>query len=147
MNITMTPKKEGGQPEQVTKLAIGKPGGIDADTDKYDTDASVFCRACDKNLDMTNPQVASLVDSILLSNSAFNQTGVEEWELELKECNCVKNLDQSEAKVVTSMEDAKCNDCDLRTNLWMNMHDGHLGCGRKYFDGSGANNHAVDHGK
>ena len=27
------------------------------------------------------------------------------------------------------------------------MHCGHLGCGRRYHDGSGANNHAVDHGK
>jgi ubiquitin carboxyl-terminal hydrolase 5/13 len=27
------------------------------------------------------------------------------------------------------------------------MHDGHLGCGRRHWDGSGANNHAVDHGQ
>ena len=25
------------------------------------------------------------------------------------------------------------------------MHTGHLGCGRRYYDGSGGNNHAVDH--
>jgi|FLMP01.1.fsa_nt_emb hypothetical protein len=42
---------------------------------------------------MTIPKVAALVDSVLLTNSAFNQTGVEEWELELKECECIKNLD------------------------------------------------------
>jgi ubiquitin carboxyl-terminal hydrolase 5/13 len=45
------------------------------------------------------------------------------------------------------MSAAKCEDCDLTANLWMNMHDGHLGCGRKNWDGSGANNHAVDHGE
>ena len=48
MNIKMTPKvekDEDGKPaaEKITKLAIGKPGGIDADTDKYDTTVTVFC--------------------------------------------------------------------------------------------------------
>lgn len=42
---------------------------------------------------------------------------------------------------------AHCNECDLSTNLWLCLHCGHLGCGRKYYDGSGGNNHAVDHGK
>ena len=35
----------------------------------------------------------------------------------------------------------------MRTNLWLCMTCGHLGCGRKNWDGSGGNNHAVDHGK
>jgi len=51
MNIKMTPKAldETGalKPQQVTKLAIGKPGGVDAETDKYDTSVFVFCRLCD----------------------------------------------------------------------------------------------------
>lgn len=42
---------------------------------------------------------------------------------------------------------AHCQECDLRTNLWLCMTCGHLGCGRKNWDGSGGNNHAVDHGK
>jgi len=33
----------------------------------------------------------------------------------------------------------------LKTNLWLCMTCGHLGCGRKNFDGSGGNNHAVNH--
>jgi len=91
--------------------------------------------------------VAPLVDSVLLSNSAFNQTGVEEWELELKECEHTKNLDQSNAKVVTAEDKAKCEECELGANLWMCMHCGHLGCGRKNWDGSGANHHAIEHGE
>ena len=50
LNIRLTPKQalvDGEQPPQtVTKLAIGKPGGIDADTDKFDTHATVGCRLC-----------------------------------------------------------------------------------------------------
>lgn len=39
----------------------------------------------------------------------------------------------------------KCSKCDMRENLWLNMTDGSILCGRRYFDGSGGNNHAVEH--
>lgn len=39
----------------------------------------------------------------------------------------------------------KCNDCELSTNLWMCLTCGNMACGRKYFDGTGGNNHAIDH--
>lgn len=41
----------------------------------------------------------------------------------------------------------KCEKCELTTNLWMNLTDGSILCGRRFFDGSGGNNHAVDHYK
>ncbi len=74
MNIKLVPKaeKSEAEPEKITKLAIGKPGGIDADTDKYDTVATVCCKLCQKELPMSNPEVASMVDSILLAQSAYN---------------------------------------------------------------------------
>lgn len=39
----------------------------------------------------------------------------------------------------------KCEDCDLTSNLWLNLTDGSILCGRKFFDGSGGNEHAVKH--
>lgn len=39
----------------------------------------------------------------------------------------------------------KCEKCDLDTNLWVNLTDGSVLCGRKFFDGSGGNDHAVEH--
>jgi ubiquitin carboxyl-terminal hydrolase 5/13 len=39
----------------------------------------------------------------------------------------------------------KCEQCDLTTNLWLNLTDGSILCGRKFFDGSGGNDHAVEH--
>lgn len=35
--------------------------------------------------------------------------------------------------------------CDLQENIWMNLTDGKVLCGRRYFDGSGGNNHALLH--
>lgn len=37
----------------------------------------------------------------------------------------------------------RCDVCDLQENLWMNLTDGKVLCGRRYFDGSGGNNHAL----
>ena len=71
---------------------------------------------------------------------------MSEWEEELKACSHIENLDQSLVTGhINAKGMAKCADCDLKTNLWLNLHDGHLGCGRRYYDGSGGNNHAVDH--
>ena len=39
----------------------------------------------------------------------------------------------------------KCERCDLTTNLWLNLSDGAILCGRRFFDGSGGNNHAVEY--
>lgn len=39
----------------------------------------------------------------------------------------------------------QCEQCDLHQNLWLNLTDGAILCGRKFFDGSGGNDHAVEH--
>ena len=39
----------------------------------------------------------------------------------------------------------KCDKCDLKDNLWLNLTDGSILCGRKFWDGTGGNNHAVEH--
>lgn len=41
----------------------------------------------------------------------------------------------------------KCDyeNCDKDTNLWLNLTDGSIFCGRKFFDGSGGNGHAKMH--
>lgn len=39
----------------------------------------------------------------------------------------------------------QCEKCDLTTNLWLNLTDGSILCGRRFFDGSGGNDHAVQH--
>ncbi len=47
MNIRLVRKPENpSETKEITKLAIGKPGGIDAEQDKYDSKVRVFCLAC-----------------------------------------------------------------------------------------------------
>ena len=39
----------------------------------------------------------------------------------------------------------KCERCDLKENLWLNLTDGAIHSGRKFWDGSGGNEHALAH--
>lgn len=145
LRIWKVAKAQEGEAVAVTKLAIGKPGGIDPEVDKYDTIVKVFCFSCNAYLDHTNPKIQPLVDSVLLAQSAYDQGAVAEWEMELKPCEHTLTLDQSTSKKIASKELAHCQECELKANLWLCMTCGHLGCGRKNFDGSGGNNHGVDH--
>lgn len=73
MNIKMVLKEKdpAKKPAQITKLAIGKSGGVDPDVDDYDTVVTVKCLQCNKELDHKQPIVAGLVDSVLQSQSAY----------------------------------------------------------------------------
>jgi ubiquitin carboxyl-terminal hydrolase 5/13 len=146
LNIKKVPVENQGL-TKVTKLAIGKPGGVDADADKYETRAEVYCYHCNLKLDTAHAKVKPIVDSILLAQSALEASTVQEWELELQACECTLTLDQSGAKKIAAKSAATCEDCDLRNNLWLNLSSGHIGCGRRNWDGSGGNNHALEHFK
>jgi hypothetical protein len=75
MNIKKTRKPSDGS-VKVSKLAIGKPGGIDPETDNFETSVTVFCYHCQKHLDINHPKIKPLIDSILLASSANEQSQV-----------------------------------------------------------------------
>ena len=64
LNIKKVEKETSNEPVKITKLAIGKPGGIDPEADKYDEVVSVYCHKCNKNLDHTHPKIEPMVKSI-----------------------------------------------------------------------------------
>ena len=79
-------------------------------------------------------------------NSALEAGAVAEWEMELKACKHTTELIQlADSPQLASKSLAKCNSCELSSNLWLCLTCGNLGCGRKNYDGSGGNNHAVTH--
>ena len=75
MNIKMVAKpQDPSEPKQeITKLAIGKPGGMDAETDKYDTLCTVNCLECKTDLPTEDTTVKALCESVLQANSAFTE--------------------------------------------------------------------------
>jgi len=134
--------EEGGN--KITKLAIGKEGGADIE-DRFDTIATLNCLSCEKELDSSGEYIKSIVDGVLSSKSAFFESQVGEWEQEIKECEHVKNLDQTGAQQIAAKAMAHCESCDLKANLWLCMSCGKLGCGRQQYGGLDGNNHGIGH--
>lgn len=93
---------------------------------------------------------SEFVNAIQAVKSASSYTAASQsnaWQLELVPCEHVAMLDSlaAETPQYTVSKPQKCSDCDLTENLWVCLFCGHIGCGRKNYDGTGGNNHAIDH--
>ena len=62
--------------------------------------------------------------------------------MEIFPCEHTLTLVQSEGIKIAEKSIAKCNDCDLSSNLWLCLTCGNLSCGRKE---TGGNQHAIAH--
>ncbi len=135
-------------PVTISKVAVGKAGGVDHAVEEYNIVTRAHCYACQKDLDSTNPLLAPLIASIIASHSAIEASKIDEWEHEYKPCKHTLGLVQlKDIKPLGPAELSHCHDCSLSSNMWFCLTCGHLGCGRKGYEGSGGNNHAIDHNK
>lgn len=87
-------------------------------------------------------------DAILLATGAERKEQVAAWTADKKQVSAyAMNLQQIDNGVVIPPSGWKCCQCDKSDNLWLNLSDGLILCGRRNWDGSGGNNHAVEHYK
>ncbi|KAL9651603.1 hypothetical protein ABK040_001548 [Willaertia magna] len=141
--------------EKPTKVAIGVEGGFQLKEEEENDDnyeelhSLVLLEPNNLVIGLPNnnlPEKVKLsIKGILESQSVERKKEVVQWEGEaLKESTYALTLKQiGERKVPAS--NWKCDCCDITDNLWLNLTDGHIGCGRKFWDGTGGNNHAVEH--
>jgi hypothetical protein len=63
MNIKLIRKEllPGEKPKEITRLAIGLPGGMDAEAEKWLTEAKAFCLPCQQQFSLENAKVNSIV--------------------------------------------------------------------------------------
>jgi ubiquitin carboxyl-terminal hydrolase 5/13 len=86
------------------------------------------------------------VDAILLADGAERKEQLAAWAADEKQVSAyAMNLQQIDNGVVIPPSGWKCAKCDKKDNLWLNLTDGMILCGRKNWDGSGGNNHAIEH--
>ncbi|KAI0220579.1 Ubiquitin carboxyl-terminal hydrolase 5 [Lamellibrachia satsuma] len=91
------------------------------------------------------------VAAILATDSAAHQEELQAmsgaWDGEKRavsrHAQTLVQLDRAGHKIRPS--GWKCEECEMTDNLWLNLTDGTILCGRKFWDGSGGNNHAVKH--
>ncbi|XP_015759876.1 PREDICTED: ubiquitin carboxyl-terminal hydrolase 5-like [Acropora digitifera] len=151
-NITEFPPKK-----KPTRLAIGVEGGFDVDKMKVEYDEVnslvVFGTSGDPliiplpNVDIPL-QVQLSIAGVLTADTAAYKEQVESWDGEKRVVSKhASNLLQLDNGVKVPPRGWTCARCDMKENLWLNLTDGTILCGRRYFDGSGGNNHAIDYYK
>ncbi|XP_052753227.1 ubiquitin carboxyl-terminal hydrolase 5 isoform X2 [Galleria mellonella] len=153
------PEKTGDGPEKkITRLAIGVEGGFDPDSGKakytYTNHYSVVALPGFHTYPWPNPDLPEVVrksvQAIIDAESPFKMAEMAAlegtWDGETREVSVhAVNLKQLDNGVKVPPSGWKCNKCDLTNNLWLNLTDGSILCGRRFFDGTGGNDHAVEH--
>ncbi|KAM5165142.1 ubiquitin carboxyl-terminal hydrolase 13 [Mantella aurantiaca] len=99
------------------------------------------------NIEELPALVTIACDAVLNSKSPYRKLEQESWEEELQASKFANNLVQVDNGVRIPPSGWKCAKCDLRENLWLNLTDGSVMCGRWFCSGSGGNGHALEHHK
>ncbi|CAH8604042.1 unnamed protein product [Heterobilharzia americana] len=165
-------EKGAGIQERPTKLAIGVHGGFDLPQDVYSVTEhwSLVRLPQGDSFEIPSPKPGKApsdtshlkileLPKSLATSIAFIQ-GAESILITEERANALKaweddniclissyamNLKQIDNGVRIPPSGWKCSRCDLKDNLWMNLTDGTILCGRRFWDGTGGNNHAVEH--
>lgn len=149
---TLKPKDESEKPKV---LGIGVEGGFQVEDDKWEPvyQYEVVVLPSFERLPLDSPRLSDKVrtaaEAIIKADSAEKKEQVKQWVAEegLLVSAVAENLVQLNTGRNLSFGNLTCDECggDATTNLWLNLTDGHIGCGRKNFDGSGGQGHALDH--
>lgn len=153
------PEKTGDGPEKkITRLAIGVEGGFDPDCNKtkytYTDHYNVVILPGFQSYMWPNDSLPEIikksVQCVLEAESPFKVAEMEAlsgtWDGEKREVSVhAVSLNQLDNGIKIRPSGWKCAKCDLTNNLWLNLTDGSILCGRRFFDGSGGNDHAVEH--
>ncbi|NXH56275.1 UBP13 hydrolase, partial [Rhabdornis inornatus] len=99
------------------------------------------------NIEELPALVTIACDALLSAKSPYRKQEPDSWEEELQASKHAKTLVQLDNGVRIPPSGWKCSKCDLRENLWLNLTDGSVLCGKWFFDGSGGNGHAMEHYK
>ncbi|XP_022612308.1 ubiquitin carboxyl-terminal hydrolase 5 isoform X1 [Seriola dumerili] len=138
-----------------TRLAIGIEGGFDVEQEQYEEDVKVVILPDRQEVasddlttmpDVVRERVSLSMAGIMAADSVSHTLQVQQWDGEVRqESRHAADLKQLDNGVKIPPSGWRCEVCDLQENIWMNLTDGKVLCGRRYFDGSGGNNHALLH--
>ncbi|KAJ4982310.1 hypothetical protein NE237_033147 [Protea cynaroides] len=149
---TKKPVSEDRPLKKPTLMAIGFEGGFNNHEPEYEESHSIIILPEFLSLPFPSvelPEKVRLsVDAILMAEGAERKEQVVSWTADNKQVSAyAMNLQQIDNGVIVPPSRWKCCKCDKTDNLWLNLTDGMILCGRKNWDGSGGNNHAVEHYK
>uniref|UniRef100_A0A0E0BY01 ubiquitinyl hydrolase 1 n=1 Tax=Oryza meridionalis TaxID=40149 RepID=A0A0E0BY01_9ORYZ len=145
------PDDEADRPlKKPTLLAIGVEGGFTDQELEYDEAFEIvilpeFTSLPFPSIDLPE-KVRIAVDKVILAESADRKQQLASWVADKKKVSAhAMDLKQLDNGVIVPPTGWKCSKCDKTENLWLNLTDGMILCGRRLWDGSGGNNHAIEH--
>lgn len=152
LHIKETPKpvSEDRPSKKPTLLAIGIEGGFDNNGPEYEQSYEIvilpdYITLSFPSVDLPE-KVRLAVDAVIMNVGAEKKEQVAAWTADTKHVSKhAMELKQLDNGVTVSPSGWKCEKCDKRDNLWLNLTDGSILCGRKNWDGTGGNDHAVNH--
>ncbi|KAG9328511.1 hypothetical protein JZ751_013488, partial [Albula glossodonta] len=97
------------------------------------------------NIEELPALVTIACDAVLNASSAYRKQEPDSWEEEIQVSKHARSLRQTDNGVRIPPSGWKCSKCEMRENLWLNLTDGAVLCGKWFFDGSGGNGHAIQH--
>ena len=128
--------------KQITKVAIGIEGGARVASEKFETKVSLRCWLCGPVPVERSQPLSAFIDTLIRAPSAQEQGELQAWQEELIPCNHCEHIIQTPSNVNIVNQ---CVKCPLEANLWLCLTCGHVGCGRRQYDGTGGNEHAANH--
>ena len=117
LNIKQTKEKVKAPKEEINKLAINKEGGGIIDVEVVTNSFKLICSDCQIVEEDIPEEYNTLIKAIEDHHSAYKQTQLEAWELELKPCTHSKTVGESIDNSTYSVNLSQCTDCDLKSNL------------------------------
>uniref|UniRef100_A0A672RM19 Ubiquitin carboxyl-terminal hydrolase n=1 Tax=Sinocyclocheilus grahami TaxID=75366 RepID=A0A672RM19_SINGR len=99
------------------------------------------------NIEELPALVTIACDAVLNASSPYKKQEADSWEEEIQVSRHARSLRQQDNGVRIPPSGWKCAKCEMRENLWLNLTDGSVLCGKWFFDGSGGNGHALEHYK
>ncbi|GAA0167260.1 cysteine protease [Lithospermum erythrorhizon] len=149
---TSKPAAEDRPSKKPTLLAIGVQGGFDNSVPEYEEKYEIVILPEFVTLPFPSVElpekVRLAVDAVILAEGAEKKEQLAIWTADNKKVSKhAMNLHQIDNGVTVPPSGWKCSQCDKTDNLWLNLTDGSIHCGRKNWDGSGGNDHAVNHYK
>ncbi|XP_053566142.1 ubiquitin carboxyl-terminal hydrolase 13 [Bombina bombina] len=136
------------------KLFLDLDNNIDLNADDYEYEDEAKLVIFPDYFEIELPNIEELpalvtiaCDAVLNAKSPYRKLEAESWEEELQVSKFANNLVQIDNGVKIPPSGWKCAKCDLRENLWLNLTDGSIMCGRWFCSGSGGNGHALEHHK
>ncbi|XP_058466029.1 ubiquitin carboxyl-terminal hydrolase 5 [Malaya genurostris] len=155
--IAVVDSPEEGPEKKITRLAIGVEGGFNpSEQKKYEYKEHYKIIILPERVTFNYPNqdlpliVQNSVEAVLNAEAVSAKREREQlsgtWDGEIRQISQhAENLLQLDNGRKIPPTGWKCARCDLNNNLWLNLTDGSILCGRKFYDGSGGNEHALNH--